>query len=105
MSYDTHMLLALVNLCLCAGIFAVCVQRIGVMTKHTTRLVWRAHYAVLMTCSALSGFSPVVFHEWPGFATIIMTTAFLAILLTSRQWKDGVPWYARKNRFDRRSPK
>jgi len=105
MSYDTHMLLALANLAACGGVFVLCIQRMALMDKHTTKFTWRANYSILLTCSVASGFSPIFFSEWPGIGSVAITTAFLVILLTSSAWRNGVPWYARRYRHERRSSK
>lgn len=103
MSYDVRMILALANLAACGALFFVCVSRMTLMDAQTTKLSWRLNYTGLMCSSVASGFSPILFHEWPGVSSLFLTVSVLAVLLTSKTWANGVPWYAQRNQLDRRS--
>lgn len=98
--YNTVMLLAGANFVLCSGVVVVCLCRMNVMTHDSTARSWRAMYTLLQTAFAANGLQPIVFGEWPGFATVCMSAVVLLfLLLSSKAWRHGqVPSYAARSR-------
>lgn len=98
MNYETQMmLLALANLAVCTAIGWACVKRMTVMRKQTTAFSWRLRYALLFTVASLSGWSPILFGDWPGISQVLVNFAFLSVIGTGKAWADGVPSYAKKH--------
>ena len=96
--FEIPHVLALINLVLCAGIAWCCVCRIQRMSARSTRKLVRAAVAVLMGGAAASGFSPILFSEWPGPGHLVLSGGMLFLLVVSaREWRDGLPSYARSD--------
>lgn len=95
-SHELLVLLALANWIVCSGIGLSCVCRFAAMSRSTTRMSYRVSYALLWTAACASGWSPLLFREWPGPGQIAMAAAALYVLGSGlRSWRDGVPEYAR----------
>lgn len=93
---DTRLLMALANLALTTATGWACICRIGAMSAATTRPLTRAAYALIFAASFLSGFSPALLREWPGWSDILVNSAVLVLMFsTLRVWRRGVPEYAR----------
>lgn len=93
---DARLLTALLNLAITTATGWACVCRIGVMSAATTRPATRAAYALMFAASFLSGFSPALLREWPGWSDILVNAAILVLMFsTLRVWRRGVPDYAR----------
>lgn len=93
---DVAHLVALCNYALCSAIGYVCACRFSVMSRDTKPL-FRAIYALLFTAATGSGFQPVLFGEWPGFADLIFAAAVLLFIGSGmRTWRSGAPAYTSK---------
>lgn len=94
--FEVRHLLALLNLLLCTGIGICCVCRLARMHHKTTRQDVRAYFSVLLTGATASGFSPLLFAEWPGWGHLSLALGILLVLFAGRrEWRVGLPEYAR----------
>lgn len=93
---ESQMLLALANLAVCTGVGWACVTRFTAMRASTTAPIWRFRYAALLTAATASGWSPILFGEWPGLIQVVISLVFLSIIGFGGAWADGVPSYARR---------
>lgn len=94
--FTTLHALAFANFLICTGIGWCCVCRLHRMTAPTTRRVVRAVFALLFGGATASGFSPVLFGEWPGAAHVLLAGAILAVLIAgAKDWRNGLPDYAK----------
>lgn len=95
---EMQSLLALANLVICGCIAWACVCRLHRMSAASTRKDVRAAVAFVMTAAVVSGLSPLLWREWPGFAQVLLTLAFFVLLVVgAREWRDGLPKYARSD--------
>lgn len=96
-SHDAVHLMAFLNFAICTGIGWSCVCRLAMMSAETTKAIYRRKYEILFTAATASGFSPLLFGEWPGFAQLGMSLAALMMCIDSaKSWKHGVPHQAMK---------
>jgi len=85
------------NFCICSFIGWACVCRISKMSKRTTLARFRLVYAALFVAATASGFSLMLFHEWPGPGQIAMGASMAYMIwMSARLWTNGPPEYARK---------
>jgi len=97
-AYDARAWLVGVNWLLCTVIGWACVCRFSAMSKRTVRRRFRVGYVVLFMAATLSGFSWVLFGEWPGPGQIAMACAWIALLgINAGNWRNGPPDYARSD--------
>ncbi|WKL14274.1 hypothetical protein QYQ99_17860 [Comamonas testosteroni] len=77
MTWQTHQLLAGVNLAICLGIGWACICRLN---SHICRtyLLARARYTLLLVGALASGMQPLLFNSWPSVASVIFGLAVLA---------------------------
>ena len=95
-TFETRVVLALVNLAICTGIGWSCLCRFAAMSRDTTCCHYRALYVFVFVAASASGFAPWLFREWPGPGQIVLAFASLAYLAASaRRWRGGPPDYAR----------
>lgn len=91
---DKLYLFAFINFCLCSAVGWVCLCRLATLDR-TSRRLFRALYACLMVAAAASGFQPLLFQEWPGFADLIVNLTLLFFIASGmRTWRNGPPSYA-----------
>lgn len=87
---------ALINGTLCACLWFSCACRLNLMNKESTKKAFRYKYIFLMLMTSISGWSPLLLNEWPGWNQIGLTASFFFVLWgAARAWKTGVPIYAR----------
>lgn len=98
LSHDMLLILALINLVMCLGIAWSCLCRLAAMSGISTKLRFRINYTLILVCSMSSGFSPVLFREYPGPGSIMLAFGILYMLgIGYGTWKNGVPMYARSD--------
>lgn len=92
---EMQSLLALANLVACAGIAWSCVCRMKHMNAKDARKDVRAAVVFTMGAAFASGFSPLLWREWPGIGQTWLAWAVLLLLFVgAREWRDGLPRYA-----------
>lgn len=85
-----------INILFSVAIAWICVCRVALMARETTRTSFRLLYALMIVAAVASGSSPWLFSEAPGPGAALMSAALLAQLCSSfRVWRDGVPPPAR----------
>lgn len=90
--HEQRLLLALGNFIVCSALGWICLCRIHAMQASTTRRSSRIQYVLLMVAVSASGFSPVLFGQWPTVVQTALTAAFVLVLAGgSIDWKDGLP--------------
>lgn len=88
-------LLALLNLVFCTLIGWSCVCRWIKMTGRTTRRWVRAAFTLLFAGATSSGFSPILWQDWPGPGAVSLAAGVLLVLIVgAKDWKHGLPGYA-----------
>lgn len=80
MTWQTHQLLAVVNLILCAGIAWACICRLNSEISRRFKLA-RTRYTLLMGGAMACGLQPLLFGDWPTVGTVVFCTAVLAGLM------------------------
>jgi hypothetical protein len=88
MNWETHQLLAVVNLAICLSIGWACICRLNSHISRRYRLA-RARYALLLAGALSSGLQPLMFGTWSSVADVIFNSAVLAGLVLN-----VVRWYA-----------
>lgn len=73
--------LATANLLFCGGAMWACICRLNMSTKETVRPMVRVQYSAAVAGAMASGFSPVLFGEWPGYGQVTMSAGLLVLLL------------------------
>lgn len=88
MTWESHQLLAVLNLSICLAIAWACICRLNSdVCKHLLRP--RARYTLMLTGSLASGLQPVLFGTWPGVGTVIFSAAVLAgLLINMVRWSN-----------------
>lgn len=95
-TYSVVYILALANWGLCSLIGWACICRWARMSARTTRKDVRAYYMVLFGGALASGWAPVFWQEYPGPGAVGLAFGTLLVLVGgSRDWKNGLPAYAR----------
>lgn len=93
-------MLVFINWAFCSMVGWACVCRFSSMSGKTTRSRFRIGYVVLFMAATMSGFSWVLFGEWPGPGQIAMAAAWVALLgVNAGNWRHGTPDYARSDRM------
>lgn len=88
---ELQYLIALANLAVAVAIVIICGCRIDVMSRRT-KLHVQLVYGLLLTSAACSGLQPLLFHEMPGRADLLMNASVLGLLLAGRSlWPKAVP--------------
>ena len=86
MTWQTHQLLAVANLVICAGIAWACICRLNSEISRRYRLA-RARYALLLAGATASGLQPLLFRSWPAWADVFMSFAVLAgMVINAVRW-------------------
>lgn len=80
MTWQTHQLLAVLNLALCGAISWACICRLNSDICRRYRLP-RARYSVLLGVAVQSGLQPVLWRSWPGIAELLFAAGVLAYLV------------------------
>lgn len=80
MSKETYHLIAVANWLACLGIAWVAICRLNLRSCQR-RLRQRARYAALLGGSCASGLSPLLFGEWPGVGTLLLSAGLLCALV------------------------
>ncbi|PIG09930.1 hypothetical protein [Comamonas sp. 26] len=88
MTWETHQLIAMVNLAICLAIGWACICRLNSNISRRFRLA-RARYALLLAGAMSSGLQPLMFGTWSSIADVIFNSAVLAGLVLN-----VVRWYA-----------
>lgn len=88
MTWQTHQLLAVVNLAICLGIGWACICRLNSEVCRRYKLP-RARYSVLLAGAMSCGLQPVLWNSWPGAADLILSCSVLFYLVIN-----VVRWYA-----------
>lgn len=97
---EFQLIIALLNWVVCSFMGWTSACRINLMEGDSTRRVFRANYALLFTTAYVSGFSPILFGEWPTISQVGVTAAFAFVLASGAPaWRAGIPAYARKTTF------
>lgn len=95
---DAQLLMALANFGLTSAVAWVCLCRINAMSGDTTRRMTRSTYALILAAATLSGLSPVLLREWPGWSSLGINASLFVLLLSSRRaWLAGLPEFARSS--------
>jgi hypothetical protein len=85
-------LLALANFVVCGVALWSCLCRLNATSAGRVRMTVRIEYTVLLAGSVASGFSPILFNEWPGISQVLLGSAVLMMLLAeAHRWRDGAP--------------
>lgn len=81
-----YLSIAFLNLALCFGIAWTCICRLN--TEHAKRVkLMRLRYTILLTGALTCGFQPVLFNEWPGICTTVLSlTVLVATAVNFRYW-------------------
>lgn len=96
---DQKMLLTLANLCLCAGIGWICLCRVTLMDKRSTRQLTRIVYALVGAGAAAVGCWYWITGEFSGWDNVIASSILLLYMASgARAWKGGVPSFAKSDR-------
>lgn len=77
MTWQTHQLLAVVNLAICAGIAWACICRLNSEISRRYRLA-RARYALLLAGAMACGLQPTLWGSWPTVGTVLFAGCVLA---------------------------
>lgn len=94
--YEARHLLAILNFMLCSLIGWSCICRWVQMTAKATRRDVRGAFAVLFAGATASGFSPIFWHEWPGWGDVSLALGVVLVLIVgAREWRTGQPEYAK----------
>lgn len=89
---------AVINGVVCAMLWTSAVCRLNMMSSYTTKPIFRWKYTSLMVMTAVSGWSPILLNEWPGWSRIGLALAMWFVMYgASRAWKKGPPYYARSD--------
>ena len=80
MTWQTHQLLAMLNLVLCAGIGWACICRLNSDICRRYKLS-RARYSLLLAGALSSGLQPVLWDSWPGIADTVFAACVLGHLV------------------------
>lgn len=89
MTWQTHQLLALVNLIVCAGIAWACICRLNSEICRRFRSA-RARYTALLAGAFASGMEPALFGSWPTVGSTLLAGCVLVGLTLN-----VVRWYGR----------
>jgi hypothetical protein len=103
-AYEMQYLLAAINLLVCSIVGWTALCRIYLMEARTTRWIFRLKYALLLGAATGSGFSPILFGDWPTVSQVLITATFAFVLAAgARAWHFGVPTYAQRQPAPRRA--
>lgn len=80
MTWQTHQLLAVLNLALCGAISWACICRLNSEICRRYRLP-RTRYSLLLASAVQSGLQPVLWRTWPGIAEVLFASCVLAYLV------------------------
>ncbi len=86
------------NLAICLGVGWICICRITLMDRGTTRPMFRLAYAGMFAAIVGCGFSPWLFGDEIGFGTVMLSAALCGHMLSSTPlWRSGVPEFGRSD--------
>ena len=96
MTWQTHQLLAVLNLVICAGIAWACICRLNseICRRHRAA---RAKYSILLAGSFALGMEPALFGSWPTVGSVLFAGCVLAGLAIN-----VVRWYGRAHPMRRK---
>lgn len=80
MTWQTHQLLAVLNLTICLGIAWACICRLNSDVSRRFKLA-RARYTLLIAGALASGLQPVLWGMWPSVADVSFAGCMLAGLV------------------------
>ena len=90
MTWQTHQLLAVVNLIICAGIAWVCICRLNSEICRRFRLS-RARYTLLLAGALASGMQPTLWGFWPTVGGVVFSGCVLAgLVINVVRWHGAV---------------
>ena len=90
MTWQTHQLLAALNLLLCAAIGWACICRLNSEICRRYKLS-RARYSLLLAGALSSGLQPVLWDSWTGVADNVFAGCVLGYLVIN-----VVRWHSKK---------
>ena len=79
MTWETHQILAVLNLAVCMGVVWACICRLNTHICRIYRLS-RARYTLLLAGAIASGLQPVLWGDWPSAADVAMNLCVCAWL-------------------------
>lgn len=92
MTWQTHQLLAMVNLIICAGIAWACICRLNSDISSRFKLA-RARYTLMLAGALACGLQPLLWGDWPTVGTVVFSAAVLAglVINVARWYGAGAP--------------
>lgn len=96
MTWQTHQLLAVLNLVLCAGIAWACICRLNSEICRRYRAA-RAKYSLLLAGALASGMQPALWGSWPTVGGVLFAGCVLAGLAIN-----VVRWYGQAHPMQRK---
>lgn len=96
MTWQTHQLLAVLNLIICAGIAWACICRLNSAICRHYRTA-RAKYSLLLAGALASGMQPALWGSWPTVGGVLLAGCVLAGLAIN-----VVRWYGRTHPMRRK---
>ncbi len=96
MTWQTHQLLAVLNLVICAGIAWACICRLNSEICKRFRAA-RAKYSFLLAGALGSGMEPALFGSWPTVGSTLLSACVLAGLAIN-----VVRWYGQAHPMRRK---
>lgn len=96
MTWQTHQLLAMVNLIICAGIAWACICRLNSEICRRFKLS-RARYTLLLAGALALGMEPALWGSWPTVGSVMFAGCVLAGLAIN-----VVRWHGRSGHPMRR---
>ena len=77
MTWETHQILAVLNLAVCMGVVWACICRLNTPICRIYRLS-RARYTLLLAGALASGLQPVLWGDWPTIGETVFGACVLA---------------------------
>lgn len=85
MTLHLHDAYALINLALCLGIMWSCICRLNSdLCRH--HIGPRARYTLLLAGASANGWQPLLFNEYPGIGTVLLSLSVATSLAISARW-------------------
>lgn len=92
MTWQTHQLLAVLNLMICLGISWACICRLNSEICRRFKLA-RVRYTLLLTGAMSFGLQPALWGTWPSGASVFFAATVLAglVINVARWYGIGAP--------------
>ena len=92
MTWQSHQLLAMLNLGICLGIGWACICRLNSVVCRKYKSA-RARYALLLTGALASGLQPALWGAWPTVGEAILGACVLAgLAINVVRWRGVMRW-------------